>query len=79
MAKLDPVLERIEAFNEARGSGVLVWGIMAAARTAQDKTVIQRQIDATDNQIEQLVYQLYNLTNEEIKIVEEGRLGSDRR
>ena len=31
MAKLDPILDRVEAFNEARGSGVLVWGIMAAA------------------------------------------------
>ena len=44
---------------------------LASARTAQDKTVIQRQIDAVDNQIDQLVYQLYNLTDEEIKIVEE--------
>ncbi len=36
------------------------------------KRVIQRQIDATDNQIDRLVYQLYNLTDEEIKIVEEA-------
>ncbi len=45
---------------------------LASARTAQDKTVIGRQIDAVDNQIDQLVYQLYNLTDEEIKIVEEA-------
>ena len=45
---------------------------LASARTAQDKTVIQRQIDAVDNQIDQLVYQLYNLTDEEIGIVEEA-------
>jgi hypothetical protein len=32
--------------------------------------VIQRQIEATDRQIDQLVYELYGLTDEEIKIVE---------
>jgi hypothetical protein len=33
---------------------------------------IQREIDATDRQIDQLMYQLYGLTDEEIKIVEEA-------
>jgi len=42
------------------------------ARTEHDKTIIQRQIDATDKQIDQLVYELYGLTDEEIKIVEEA-------
>jgi len=32
--------------------------------------VIQRQIDATDRQIDQLVYQLYGLTDAEIALVE---------
>ena len=36
------------------------------------KTILQRQIDATDNQIDYLVYELYGLTEEEIKIVEGG-------
>ena len=45
---------------------------LASANTDHDKTVIQRQIDATDRQIDQLVYELYGLTEEEIKIVEEG-------
>jgi len=45
---------------------------LASAKTDHDKTVIQRQIDATDRQIDQLVYELYGLTEEEIKIVEEG-------
>lgn len=31
---------------------------------------LQRQIDATDRQIDLLVYELYGLTDEEIKIVE---------
>ena len=32
--------------------------------------MIQRQIDATDRQIDKLVYELYGLTPEEIAIVE---------
>jgi hypothetical protein len=31
----------------------------------------ERQIDATDKKIDQLVYELYGLTEEEIKIIEE--------
>jgi len=34
--------------------------------------VLQTQIDATDRQIDQLVYELYGLTEEEIRIVEEA-------
>ncbi len=45
---------------------------LSSAKTDHDKTVIQRRIDATDRQIDQLVYELYGLTEEEIKIVEEG-------
>jgi hypothetical protein len=44
---------------------------LAEAKTPHDKTAIQRQIDATDHQIDRLVYELYGLTEEEIKIVEE--------
>ena len=43
---------------------------LAAARTADDKTRIQRLIDATDGEIDRLVYDLYDLTGEEIAIVE---------
>ncbi len=43
---------------------------VSSAKTAHDKTVIQRQIDATDRQIDALVYELYDLTDEEIQIVE---------
>ena len=42
------------------------------ARTDHEKTVLQRQIDATDREIDELVYELYGLTDEEIKIVEEA-------
>jgi len=37
---------------------------------SHSQTVIQRQIEATDRQIDQLVYELYGLTNEEIALVE---------
>jgi hypothetical protein len=40
------------------------------AKTDQEKTALQRQIDTTDKQIDALVYGLYGLTEEEIKIVE---------
>ena len=43
-----------------------------AARTPVDKTAIGRQIEATDRQIDQLVYELYGLTDDEIRIVEEA-------
>ena len=45
---------------------------LAAAKTPAAQTALQRQIDATDRQIDQLVYQLYALTADEIKIVEEA-------
>ena len=42
------------------------------AKTTYDKNLIERQIDATDKQIDQLAYKLYGLTDEEIRIVEEA-------
>jgi hypothetical protein len=43
---------------------------LAQAALPQEKTVLSRRIEATDRQIDQLVYQLYDLTEEEIKIAE---------
>jgi hypothetical protein len=43
---------------------------VVAAKTGHAQTVLQRQIDATDRQIDQLVYQLYSLTDTEIALVE---------
>ncbi len=37
-----------------------------------EKTRIQHQIDATDKQIDKLFYDIYGLTEEKIKIVEES-------
>jgi len=45
---------------------------LPAAKTAHEKTVLQRDIDATDREIDRLVYELYGLMEEEIRIVEEA-------
>ena len=47
---------------------------MSAAKTGHEQEVLQRQIGATDAQIDRLVYELYGLTAEEIKIVEGASL-----
>ena len=57
--------------------GALVWrscwkcvANLSSASTSHDQAARKRQTDATDQQIDQLVYALYGLTEEEIKIVE---------
>ena len=45
---------------------------LTKAKVPDDKTRLQRQINTTDKQIDKLVYDLYNLTEEEIKIVEQS-------
>jgi hypothetical protein len=46
---------------------------LAGESVPQTRTVLQRQIEATDRQIDLLVYELYGLTEEEIKIVEDRK------
>jgi len=41
------------------------------AKMPRDKTMLQQQIDATDQQIDRLIYELYSLTEDEIKIVQD--------
>jgi len=43
---------------------------LSEAKSAAQKEIIQRQIYATDAEIDRLVYELYGLTKDEIKIVE---------
>lgn len=43
---------------------------LAAEQIPQRRELTSREIDATDRQIDQIVYQLYGLTDEEIAIVE---------
>jgi len=45
---------------------------LAGARIERERTVMGHQISATDRQIDQLVYELYGLSDEEIRIVEEA-------
>jgi hypothetical protein len=47
-----------------------LYGQLAAAESESEKAVIQRQIEATDTEIDRLVYGLYGLTSEEIAVVE---------
>jgi len=41
-----------------------------AAGSDHERQLLQRQIDSTDGEIDALVYELYGLTDEEIRIVE---------
>ncbi|MBU1181913.1 MAG: Eco57I restriction-modification methylase domain-containing protein [Proteobacteria bacterium] len=43
---------------------------LAESKVPQTTEMLRRQIESTDKQIDQLVYKLYDLTDEEIKIVE---------
>lgn len=49
---------------------------VSEAKTPADKDRLQRQIDATDQEIDRLVYDLYGLTEEEITIVEAASVAS---
>ena len=46
---------------------------LPAAKTPNERDSIQRQITATDSQIDQLVYELCGLSDDEIAIVEDER------
>ncbi len=51
-------------------------GLMPKLRTAtlaSEKAVLQNAVTATDQQIDALIYELYGLTEEEIKLVEGGQ------
>ncbi len=61
----DEVVESVEGMLQLHKA-------LASTRTPGERAALQRQIDATDRQIDQLVYELYGLTDDEIKIVEEA-------
>ena len=48
---------------------------LAAAQSPSNKESLQRQIDSTNSQIDRLVYDLYGLTDHEVKLVD-GTTGS---
>ena len=45
---------------------------LAASKVPQEKEAIERQIEVTDGLIDRLVYELYGLSDEDIRIVEES-------
>ena len=45
--------------------------LLQQAKTESDKNYLERKCERLDKEIDQLVYQLYGLTEEETKIVEE--------
>lgn len=71
---LDPKVKKekaaIESIEERVEQMLSLHAELAKAKTGHAQTVIQRQIEATDRQIDQLVYQLYGLTDAEIALVE---------
>jgi hypothetical protein len=50
---------------------------LAEAKTDHEKTVLQREIETTDRQIDGLVYELYGLTDDEIRIVDRSTRGEN--
>ena len=45
---------------------------LARVKSERERGVLERQIAATDAEIDRLVYDLYGLTEDEIALVEEG-------
>ena len=62
---------RVAASPRRIWGGIRPWrGSRTASSACAEKKLYQRQIDATDQEIDALVYELYGLTEEEIAIVE---------
>ncbi len=59
----DRMVEMVDQMLEAKKS-------LARAQTDKDKTYFENKCASIDRQIDALVYELYGLTEEEIKIVE---------
>ena len=61
--------------DKARHRGSLVERMLelqkSSPRTPQDKERVKREIESTDKAIDRLVYELYGLSEDEIRIVEE--------
>jgi predicted nucleic acid-binding Zn-ribbon protein len=62
------LLLTFSSWEQETGPGSL---FESAANNPERKTRLEREIDTIDRQIDQLVYELYELTEKEIKIVEE--------
>ncbi len=63
---------RIEKIERMVGNILELNQKLDSARSPDEKVFLQKQIDATDREIDQLVYQLYDLTPKEIALIEES-------
>ena len=67
----DPTLrQKHDRLVELVGRMLGLHGQLAKAKVPADRAGLQDQIAATDRQIDRLVYDLYGLTEDEIRIVE---------
>ncbi len=64
-ARHDEIVQKVEAMLEAKKQ-------LAVSKTDKDKTYYENKCAGLDRQIDRLVYDLYGLTEEDIKIVEGG-------
>jgi hypothetical protein len=64
-ARRDRMVQLVNQMLEAKQQ-------LASARTERDQTFYESKCATLDRQIDNLVYELYDLTPEEIAIVEEG-------
>jgi adenine-specific DNA-methyltransferase len=64
-ARHEELVAKVEAMLKAKKE-------LAKAKTDKDKTYYENKCAALDRQIDRLVYDLYGLTEEEIRIVEAG-------
>jgi len=65
-ARHDEMVAKVESMLEAKKQ-------LAKAQTDKDKTYYENKCAALDRQIDRLVYDLYDLTEDEIRIVEDTR------
>ena len=67
---LGPAIKLFDDIGQFAVSMQSLHARLASEQLPQRREQIQREIEATDRQIDQLVYQLYGLTDDEIRIVE---------
>jgi len=59
--------------DPSAGSGQALHKQLPKVKTPHEEECLRRTIEATDNQIDELVYELYGLMEDEIRIIEEAR------
>jgi len=72
MTEMSDISDRVPSLADRKVflSGGYKEELLPKAKTPHEQESLQRQIAATDAQIDALVYELYGLTEEEIEIVE---------